>query len=522
MKYYLLAIISLVAITLTSCDDTTDTIGKSIVPTTDSLYTEAKEYPLTTESVLAGNVIARSRYGYVGCVKDPETNSYVKTNFMTQLHVLPFTSFPNIDSVYVAGHYEDKVTDLTEAERQEKYQNVEADSCVLVLYYNKFYGDSLANMKLVAHELDTPYEESETYYIDFDPSDKDKDMLRNGSGTIHQPVTYTLANTHYSETSDNRHTLEIPLNTTYTDKDGVTYNNYGTYLMRQYYNNDAKRHSGYDSPYAFTHQICPGFYFENVGGIGSLAYIASGGLITYYRGRYAINDTLKTVVGRTIIGATEEVMQVNSIKQNQSILETLVKESTDHTYIKCPAGIFTSVELPVNSIMQGRDEDTLSTARIFFQVLDNPYSGSSSEYDTYELERPQTLLLIPTDSVSSFFANNKVCDNRTSFLATYATSDKSNGYTFNNISTLITKMYNDKKASGLSDDEYTEQHKNWNKVQLIPVDASYSSSTSGSSTTTLTKVTNRMDIGSTKLAKGTGLPDSPVKVSVIYSKFNKD
>ncbi len=520
MKYYLLAIISLVAITLTSCDDTTDTIGKSVVPTTDSLYTTATEYPLTTESVLAENVISRSRYGYVGCVKDPETSSYVKTNFMTQLHLLPSIDFPSIDSVYVAGHYEDKVTGLTDAELLEKCKNVEADSCKLILFYNTFYGDSLANMKLVAHELDTPYEESNTYYVDYDPSDEG--MLRNGSGTIHQPVTYTLANTHYATTSSNRHCIEVPLNDPYTDKDGITYSNYGTYLMRQYYNSDAKRHSGYNSPYAFTHQICPGFYFENVGGIGSMAYITSGTLAIYCKGRFAVNDSLQTFVRSTFIGATEEVMQVNSITQNESILEKLVEESTEGTYIKCPAGIFTSVTLPVDDIMKGHEEDTLSTARIFFQVLNNPYSGSTSEYADYALERPQTLLLISTDSVSNFFASNKVCDYRNNFLSTYATSDKSNGYTFSNISSLVTRLYNAKKASGLSDEEYAAKYPNWNKVQLIPVDVSYSTTSSSSSTTSLTKVTNRMTIGSTMLAKGTGQADSPVKVSVIYSRFNKD
>lgn len=518
MKYYFLAIISLVVLTFTACDDTTDTIGKTVVPTTDSLYTTATEYPLTTNSILADDVIARSSYGYVGCVKDPETNSYVKTNFMTQLHLLSTTKFPNIDTLFVAGHYEDKVKDLTDAERLEKCQNVEADSCKLVLYYDKFYGDSLANMKLVAHELDTPYEESENYYTDFDPSEKN--MVRNDEGSIHEPVTYTLANTHYAATSAIRHSIEIPLNNPYTDKDGKTYSNYGTYLMRQYYNSDAKRHSGYNSSYAFIHQICPGFYLENISGIGSMAYITNGALFTYYSGRLTVNDTLRTYSSSTAIGATEEVLQVTNITQNNATLKSLAEDDT-HTYIKSPAGIFTSVTLPIDDIMKGHEEDTLSTARIFLPVLNNPYSGSSSEYANYALERPQTLLLVSTDSVNSFFANNEVCDYRSNFLATYATSDKSNGYTFSNISSLITKMYNAKKASGLSDEQYEAAHPNWNKVQLIPVETSTSTSSS-STTSSLTKVTNRMAIGSTMLAKGTGLADSPVKVSVIYSKFNKD
>lgn len=519
MKYYLLAIMSFVAIAITSCDDTTDTIGKSVAPIADSLTTMATEYPVATKSVLADNVVSRSSYGYVGCIKDPETNSYVKTNFMTQQHILYTSKFPGIDTLYVPGHCETKTKNLTDAERKEKCQNVVADSCHLVLFYSSFYGDSLANMKFVAHELSKPYEESKTYYTDFDPFEEN--MIRNGENTIHEPISYTLANTHYAATSDYRHCIIIPLNKPYTDKEGNTYNNYGTYLMRQYYNEDAKHHSGYNSPYAFLHELCPGFYLENTGGIGSMAYISNGSLVTYFRMRTTRADTLRTYKQNSSFGASEEVMQITTINQNEEKLKSLV-EQDDRTYIKCPAGIFTEVTLPVDSIMQGHESDTLSTARIFLPSLYNNYSGTTSENASYTLERPTTLLLVQADSVASFFAKNEICDYRTNFLATYASSDNSNGYTFSNVSSLITKMYKAKKASGLSDEAYEAQHPNWNKVHLIPVETTYSSTTSSSSSSSLTKVANRMTIGSAMLAKGTGKKGSPVMVSVIYSKFYKD
>ena len=52
--------------------------------------------------------------------------------------------------------------------------------------------------------------------------------------------------------------IRIPLCSPYKAKDGKTYNNYGTYLLRQYYD----KASSYRNSYTFAHEVCPGFFFE--------------------------------------------------------------------------------------------------------------------------------------------------------------------------------------------------------------------------------------------------------------------
>ena len=124
---------------------------------------------------------------------------------------------------------------------------------------------------------------------------------------------------------------------------------------------------------------------------------------------------------------------------------------------------------------------------------------------------PAYILMLPKDSLYSFFENKNVPDSKTSYLATY--SSKSNSYTFNNISDLVNTLWRNK--------ENGKGGKDWNKVVLLPVTVSTNSSTS-SATTNVTNVTNEMGLKSTKLVRGDGTKNSRLKISVIYNKFRKE
>ena len=115
------------------------------------------------------------------------------------------------------------------------------------------------------------------------------------------------------------------------------------------------------------------------------------------------------------------------------------------------------------------------------------------------LEEPTTLLLVERDSIYKYFENNYIPDNIASYLATYNSVQKT--YTFNNISNLITHMYFNRNRS-----------ENWNKAVLIPV------TVSSSSTSTVSGVSNEMNINSVRLVGGTSNKHRPVRISVIYNR----
>ena len=113
-------------------------------------------------------------------------------------------------------------------------------------------------MKLTAYELQKPIEEGQVYYSDFDP--EAQGYIRTNGIAVRR--SYTLLD--YTEAESIRNTkgykrnIIIRLNKPYTDRNGQTYNNYGTYLMRKYQQDPA----AFRNPYKFLHDICPGFYFK--------------------------------------------------------------------------------------------------------------------------------------------------------------------------------------------------------------------------------------------------------------------
>lgn len=235
-----------------------------------------------------------------------------------------------------------------------------------------------------------------------------------------------------------------------------------------------------------------------------MATVGKCGLMVYY----AVNiDTIYRTAA--IFGGTEEVLQKTNISQETDKMEELVSDNSC-TYLKTPAGIFTELTIPVDDVISSKHtNDTLSTARLFVPRINN------TQQSEYSLPIPKTLLLIEKDSVDAFFTKQKLADYRTSYLSTY--SSTYNGYTFGNISYLISSMYRKRSGSFVSDEEYMRQHPNWNKVMLIPVETTY---TTLSSSSELTKVSYDMSLTSTRLAKGT-TENKKIALKVIYSKFSE-
>ena len=466
---------------LGSCTEDTDTIGTSLTDLEKTFVETAATYPITSNSVKAVNVFSRSRNGYLGKAKDLETDCYLTCNYMTQMRTMGKYQYPGIDSVNInPAKYNPAI---------EKWKQVEADSCWLELYILSSVGDSLAPMKVSLREMSEPYEEGVTYYVDFDP--EALNMIRTGKGSVNSYMTYTISNHVFSDAERAKSTfnnyISIGLNDSIYDKNDPTvkYNNYGTYLMRKFYNPETK--ANFLNQYKFTHNICPGFYIKHAGGIGNIATIYAARLVV------AFVSNIDKKASFSGFGGTEEVIQKSSLAQSDAELQKLI-DNNACTYIKAPAGVWTELELPVEDIMKGHENDTLNTARIFIPRLNNDLQNE------YAFNIPQTLLMIPTDSISDFFDNKKVANYRNTYMASYGS--KTNGYTFNNISILISNLYHKKQASNVS--------ANWNKVTLIPVEATYST-VSSTASQILTKVTHDMSMSSTKLVK------DGLQVSVIYS-----
>jgi len=482
MKLFKLTAFILAALSMVACDDTTDTIGSSITNNVDNLTITDATFNVTTCTLAADSVLSKTNKGIIGKVRDPETGAYLTADYMTQ--VAPLSTF-SIDTLQYIKNANDGV--------------VRADSCFLLVSYESTYGDTLAPMKVTAYEMSKPMPEDRNYYSNFDPMEEGYVSQEN----THSNATYTL-----SKATGN---FKIYLNKPYS-KDGKDYDNYGTYIMQTF----IEHPEYFKSNYAFMKNVCPGFYIKNEGGIGNVANVWNTELQFYWTRQKTVKAS-DGVTDSTVVGygfnrfdGTEEVLQTNKITNDLNSIKKLAADETC-TYLKSPAGLFTEVTLPVDEILKGHENDTLNTATVIFPKLNNEVSN-----DEYTFDTPQYILMVPKDSLYSFFENGDIMDNRTSFYTSYNSTNK-NAYTFSNISNLISAMYKNKGKS-----------ENWNKAVLVPVALS---TVTENQSTVISKVTHNMALTSAKLVKGTDeyktstdgkrVPAGSIQIKVIYSKFKE-
>lgn len=496
-------------IAIASCTETTDSIGSSLSEYVDGVNTDAKTFDVESNSILADSVLSSNGLGFLGRVRDPETGAYVTGNFMAQFYSLENYTFPEREDMAAIDANGTAHTGV-----------ISADSCEIRLFYSNHYGDSTSVMKLTAYEMNKPMNENRKYYSNFDPMEEGY-VRQNG---IHKDKVYTLTDFNQPKSTRDTSTYEpyitIKLNDAYTDRGGKTYKNYGTYILQKYFENP----SNFKNAYTFRNNVVPGFYFKHKSGLGSMAYINASQLDLYYKYRDRISYTASdgstqyrdTIMqGTTIFWGTDEVLQTTNFVTDKNALKQLAADNTC-TYLKTPAGIFTELTLPVDEIVNAHSDYNIASARISLQRVNNT---TSSEY---AFDLPQNVMMIPRDSLYSFFEHDEMYNNRTSFITSLSTT--ANSYTFSNISNMIGEM------AAIPQSQRTA---NWNKVVLVPVTIVQSTSTSSSNndyyyyyygysssatTSTIQKVSNDMSLTSTKLVKGT-TTNSPIKIDVIYSKF---
>ena len=201
---------------------------------------------VSTRSIKADSVLARSSYCYLGCIKDPETGAYITSDFTTQ-----FTILENEASYLFAEKQSITSLDAT--------GEPIATECNLNIIINDYMGDSLAAMKLIVEELDKPIEENRPYYSNFNPEASGyvrKDGLKQAK--VYSMTDMTLSDSlRYVRQKNNYYSyISVPLSKQYKAKDGTTYQNYGTYLMRTFY----KHPEYFKNSISFVKNVCPGFY----------------------------------------------------------------------------------------------------------------------------------------------------------------------------------------------------------------------------------------------------------------------
>lgn len=463
-------LIALLGLCGAACDDTTNDIG--IYTDEDNISASTAIYEASTRSLAADSVLSNSNNSFLGRMTDPETGLQVKAEFLAQFSTLENWEFPDYGQMIKNDQGE-----------------IEADSIEICLYYEKYYGDGNNPMKVEVYELDTTnvIREDSTYY-------SNADLTRYINHKADGPITSKVFTaTDFTVPEDDRESSSYSPNIRI-----VLPKDYGTFMLRKYYENkDFFRNS-----YNFIHHVCPGFYFKLTDGNGTMVKMRVGAMNIYFKYRDTARDTVYVGMGR--FAATPEVLQ-NTYVENEG-LSAWLDNNNECTYLKTPAGVFTEMTLPIDEIYEGHDNDSISQTQ-FTLYRYNTEADLAAAFDI-----PQTLLLVRKQDMYLFFEENRVPDNKTSFITSFNSSY--NTYTFSNISNLIAYCRREKRTeaakAGLTPEAWTQDHEDWNKVVLIPVETNEDNSNN------IVSVTHDMGVGSTRLVGGI---NDRTRLQVIYSTF---
>ncbi len=461
---------------LASCDDDTASLG--IYSLSDGITNSTDIFELTTRSVKMDSVVATSTTSYLGYIVDPETGIDLQAEFAAQYYVSEDYTFP------------DKSIMLARVDTGLQRGVAVCDSIDMRIYFDDYYGDGDNPMKIEVYELDIDnvLSEDSVYYTDLDLTQFLPEGATPLASRVFTPLDYNVDEDELTS-STHSHNVHVALP-----------QSFGQRIMDSYYANP----SSFKDSYHFIREVFPGFYIRTTNSEGTMLYSYVGTLNLYFTyGEAEEEDSVYTGVAR--FAATPEVIQTTHFTGGD--LSPLL-DDTSCTYLKTPAGICTEMTLPIDEIFSGdHAADSISMASVTL-------TRYNKTQDDYQLGTPDELLMVRKDDYADFFLDAEVSDDRISYTTSF--SSTYNTYTFDNICRLIAyckhEKANEAASEGISEDEWAEQHPDWNKVLLIPVVTS--SNTSG----TEVSVNHDMSLNSIRLVGG----DTKIEMQVIYSKFYQE
>lgn len=506
-----------------SCDDNTGTLGMGMLPDSDGLAAHVSNFQAKSESVLAGKVFAKSSTGYVGKFSDPDFGSY-EASFLTELNCT--------ENFIIPAVYHDTEWD-SEGKPTKGEGLLYKDSVVavdLVIYYSNWFGDSLNACRMSVYELDKRLDQN--YYTDIKPEEyynpNDLPLGRKAYSAYDTSVPDSVRNA----TDSNGDPLYYPNITFKLDSMEFGQKRFLD-VYRAYQQNPGDFENANSYKDIFENDF-KGLYIKNDLGDGTILYIDRVDLRFTFCCR-ATDETTGVALKKTdgtdslynttqiLFASTKEIIQANHF-ENSNLLKEKVDNEKEWTYIKSPAGIFTQITMPYDEIYEQLSSDTLNAVRLTFT------NYKQEDKYKFSMSAPEEVLLIRKSELTAFFENNELPDNVTTFTAQH-NDVNTNQYVFQNIARLVTTCINEKQAArkaagddAWDNDQWMLNNPDWDKVLLVPVEATYESSYYN--TPTMIGLQHDLRPGYAKLkggpaTNGDGTLQNPLTLEVIHTSFNQ-
>lgn len=448
MKNKLLLLSSLFLI-LIGCNDDLSDVGTSMQPDKDKITSFADTFDMKSKTIQVDSIYAKTIDGLLGNFTDP-VYGQLKADYVCQFYIPDEYKFP------------------------EKVVNAKIDSIDLKVFYKSWIGDSLTPMQATAYLVTSQLKKD--YYTNIDPKEF-CDM-----NTVLGNATYTSYDRTVPDSVRNNSNF-VPHFTMKFPRE----------LGQKLYDESLKNPSIFETPEKFA-EYFPGIYVSNTFGDGNILKVELTHMNVYYKYEKTVKgsagqDSTYIADGVTIFNVTPEIIQLNHVVNSD--LSELLAPNDEYSFLKTPAGVYTEMELPLQEMYKTLEGRIINEASLKVKV-------TNKEDYKYALDPPSYLLLIEQDSIKTFFEDQKLPDNKSSYLA--ALSKKELSYNFGNIATLLQEKIKEEPKANLN-------------YVLVPVSASISQ-TQG----TILSVKHYFYPSGVKIRKDKDY----MQLKVISSKFNRN
>ncbi|MDR1936999.1 MAG: DUF4270 domain-containing protein [Tannerellaceae bacterium] len=456
IEFYMLSVAAGL-ITLTGCNDEMGLVGSTIQPDSDKSIIYTDTFTLKASTFMMDSVYAKSAYGLLGEFYDP--------------------LFGNLKSDYICQFYSSEGFTFRQTPIDGKI-----DSVHLEIYYNRgdWVGDTLAPMQVKVFPIVKQLERN--FYTNTNPQDY-ADM-QNPLGQ----QAYTPRNLNVSDSVWNLSSSD--------------YNYYYPYIKMQL--PDALGQKFYDEtvthPETFANQqsfnaFFPGVYVTNTFGSGNIIVVNNTVMIIHYRYlAESSSGALDSIVNTNeVFTVTQDVIQMNNFRNTD--MTHLLAPNDDYTYLKTPAGVFTRLTIPTKEILSKIKDRRINSFNLTLTAM-------PQEDWKYMLTPPTYLLLLPEDSLATFFREGKLHNSVTSYVSS---SYASLTYSYGNISALL---------AYLAENDPDREELN---LAVIPIEPAIQTD-SYYGTQVITGIDNYLKPSGVRLRKD---PES-LKIQLVTSKYKTD
>ncbi|MDR3260258.1 MAG: DUF4270 domain-containing protein [Tannerella sp.] len=410
---------------LSGCSDSWNLVGPSIQPDDDRITVFTDTFQMSASTVKIDSLFAKMSSGYLGEIYDP-LYGRLKSDYLCQFYCQE-------DWQFARTPYEGKI-----------------DSLDFYIEYT-WAGDVYTPMQIQLYPITKPLDK--VYYTHVDPADYCD--LQHPLAT--QVFTVSNGRLDSMQQSDGTYTYYREMRVRLPAE-----------LGQRFYDETVQNPSTFKDQESFN-QFFPGLYVTTGYGSGALLHIDQTLMVISYR--YVVESSTGTdslVVGYQPFMVSKDVIQLNRFENTDT--EQLLADNEDYTFLKTPAGIFTRLVIPakeIKPVIEGRIINNL--------LLELKYMPQ--EDWIYALAPPPQLLLLPEDSLRTFFENGNIensiitylsSDGNSTMLSYLGYSADTRTYSFLNIANLLNIHLQ------LNPDEDL-------RLLVVPVSRTYQTSSSGSS-----------------------------------------